>query len=405
MSPPPPPLGPCPQAGGLSLRPRARRHRTRPAPRAALAQGRWSEVRALLAGTGDDWDRRGHRVIVLAEEPYSAAWARDWLLAEPDSADAAVLLAFATGPARPARQGQPGPGPRGLPDAAAPGARRPHALARPAHAGARAPAPTRRRVRLFDEVRHRHPDHHHAHHLMVARLAERRTERRARTRCTRSTTSPPGPPNRPPPTRRSPILPVVAHAERYRVLAAAGHEPADPAASGHWTGRRARQVMKAAFDWWLEWEREDHPRRRVDLNFLAHAKVCEGRRRRGRRPLPPHRPARHPGPLVVPGPRPAQGLPRRARQPRSARPDTHAAPASAGTTRTSRAPTEGQPRHATGSSSTAARPPPTRHQHLQGAGARAARRPPRHGGPAALRPRRDRAPSWSSPVSCPPHSR
>lgn len=73
------------------------------------------------------------------------------------------------------------------------------------------------------------------------------------------------------------ILPVVAHAERYRVLAAAGQEPADPAASGHWTGRRARQVMKTAFDWWLEWEHEGHPRRLVDLNFLAHAKVCEGR--------------------------------------------------------------------------------------------------------------------------------
>ncbi|MYR55203.1 hypothetical protein GTY54_02730, partial [Streptomyces sp. SID625] len=28
-------------------------------------------------------------------------------------------------------------------------------------------------VRLFDEVRLRHPDHHHAHHLMVAALAER----------------------------------------------------------------------------------------------------------------------------------------------------------------------------------------------------------------------------------------
>lgn len=36
--------------------------------------------------------------------------------------------------------------------------------------------------------------------------------------------------------------------------------------------------MKAAFDWWLEWEREDHPRNRVDLNFLAHAKFCEAYR-------------------------------------------------------------------------------------------------------------------------------
>ena len=35
--------------------------------------------------------------------------------------------------------------------------------------------------------------------------------------------------------------------------------------------------MKAAFDWLLEWEHDGHPRRLVDLNFLAHAKVCEGR--------------------------------------------------------------------------------------------------------------------------------
>ena len=35
--------------------------------------------------------------------------------------------------------------------------------------------------------------------------------------------------------------------------------------------------MKSAFDWWLEWEQDGHPRRLVDLNFLAHAKVCEGR--------------------------------------------------------------------------------------------------------------------------------
>ncbi len=38
--------------------------------------------------------------------------------------------------------------------------------------------------------------------------------------------------------------------------------------------------MKAAFDWWLEWETPDeraHPRCHVDLNFLAHAKSCEGR--------------------------------------------------------------------------------------------------------------------------------
>lgn len=129
---------------------------------------------------------------------------------------------------------------------------------------------------VFGEIRQRHADHHHAHHLMVARLAERRAE------------AGPDPlhevydfanwaAEQAPADSPLAILPVIAHAERYRALAAAGHEPRDPAVSGHWTGRRARQVMKSAFDWWLEWEHEGHPRRLVDLNFLAHAKVCEGR--------------------------------------------------------------------------------------------------------------------------------
>ncbi|GHB52916.1 hypothetical protein GCM10010377_49850 [Streptomyces viridiviolaceus] len=274
MSPPPPPLG------------RGRRRAAQTfdealddteliAARAALAQGRWQSARSLLVHTGDDWDRRGHRVTVLAKEPYTAAWAREWLLAEPESADALVLLALAR--VHRALRGK---------DKAVP--------AREAcrQAAVRAPAdPTpwlgllilersfgaeEEVVRAYEEVRGRHADHHHAHHLMVARLAERRGD------------TGPDPlhevydfanwaAEQAPADSPLAVLPVIAHAERYRVLAAAGHEPADPDASGHWTGRRARLVMKAAFDWWLEWEQDGHPRRLIDLNFLAHAKYCEGR--------------------------------------------------------------------------------------------------------------------------------
>ncbi|MGW0815233.1 hypothetical protein ACWD00_18580 [Streptomyces viridiviolaceus] len=274
MSPPPPPLG------------RGRRRAAQTfdealddteliAARAALAQGRWQSARSLLVHTGDDWDRRGHRVTVLATEPYTAAWAREWLLAEPESADALVLLALAR--VHRALRGK---------EKAVP--------AREAcrDAAVRAPAdPTpwlgllmlersfgaeEEVVRAYEEVRGRHADHHHAHHLMVARLAERRGD------------TGPDPlhevydfanwaAEQAPADSPLAVLPVIAHAERYRVLAAAGHEPADPDASGHWTGRRARLVMKTAFDWWLEWEQDGHPRRLIDLNFLAHAKYCEGR--------------------------------------------------------------------------------------------------------------------------------
>lgn len=246
------------------------------AVRTALAQGRWIEARTLLAETGDDWDLRGHRLLVLAEGSTSAAWAREWQLAEPDSADAAALLGCA------------------LVLRAVCGRERVEAAREACHAAAlMAPAdPTpwlgllilarrsgtdEERMRIFDQVRGRHRDHHHAHHLMTACLAERLR----------------GPDNDPfhevyefaawvagQAPAGSPLcaLPVIAHAERYRVLASAGVEPGDPAESGHWKSRRARQVMNSAFDWWPESGPKRHPRRVVDLNFLAHAKFHAGSR-------------------------------------------------------------------------------------------------------------------------------
>lgn len=232
-------------------------------------------MRSMLTATGDDWDRRGHRLVVLGEPPSSAAWARDWLLAEPGSPDAAALLACAE--VKAALRGKERPeSARAACLAAAELA--PHDptpwLAQLLLA--RTLGTEEEVVRLFDEVRVRHAEHHHAHHLMAARLAERHAgagqDPLHEVYDFASWAAEQAPADSP-----LAVLPVVAHAERYRVLAAAGGEPADPVASGHWTGRRARQVMKAAFDWWLEWEGEDHPRNRLDLNFLAHAKYCEGR--------------------------------------------------------------------------------------------------------------------------------
>lgn len=245
------------------------------AARAALAQGRRQAVRALLQRTADDWDRRGHRICVLARPPYTAAWARDWLAAEPGSADAATLLALAL--ARRALRGKEDP-------AAARAACRAAAELAPADPTpwlgllllARDLGTDEETADAFSEVCHRHRDHHHAHHLMTARLAEHRPEPGAdpgheayafadRTAARAPADSPLA------------VLPVVAHAERFRALAAAGLVPADPVASGHWSGPRVRQVLRAAFDWWLEWEHDEHPRRHVDLNFLAHAMSCAGR--------------------------------------------------------------------------------------------------------------------------------
>ncbi|MFE2654692.1 hypothetical protein ACFXGY_32950, partial [Streptomyces sp. NPDC059346] len=108
--PPPPPLGRSRRRGSRS------EHVFDPAldddeliaVRGRFARGRWSEARTLLVGTGRDWDRRAHRLLALAEIASAVDWAGDWLLVEPESADAAVLL----GCARVARALRPGAGPR-----------------------------------------------------------------------------------------------------------------------------------------------------------------------------------------------------------------------------------------------------------------------------------------------------
>ncbi|MEV4435726.1 hypothetical protein [Streptomyces sp. NPDC049555] len=282
---PPPPLGRHRNKDGLTFDP-ALDDTELAGARDALARGRWNETRRLIARTGDDWDRRGHRLLVLAEGATSAVWAREWQLAEPDSADAALLLACASVF-------------RALDGKEPPDTARALCLA-VARITPRDPTPwlgllvlARRTgtddecVRAFDQVRARHRDHHHAHHLMAARLAEHqkgdRDDPLHEVYDFAAWAAEQAPADSP-----LAVLPVVAHAERYRVLAGAGLEPPDPARSGHWTTRRARQVMKAAFDWWLEWDTDEgagtgagapaaHPRRKVDLNFLAHAKFHEGR--------------------------------------------------------------------------------------------------------------------------------
>ncbi|MER5518286.1 hypothetical protein [Streptomyces sp. NPDC002763] len=236
-----------------------------------MAQGRWQSARSLLLHTGDDWDRRGHRATVLAGEPYAIAWAREWLLAEPGSAGAATFYAL-TLVRRALRGKEP-------PDRAREACTAATALA-PADPTpwlgllllARHLGTADETRRMFDEVRGRHPEHHHAHHLMAARIAEAEAEGTYEL-CAFAERSAAGAPADSPLA----VLPVVAYTERHRVLAATGRAPADPAAAGHWAEPSARRALSAAFDWWLEWGIEEHPRRHVDLNHLAHATSGAGR--------------------------------------------------------------------------------------------------------------------------------
>ncbi|MFF7093499.1 hypothetical protein ACFY9A_14035 [Streptomyces rubradiris] len=242
--------------------------------RAALAQGRRQAARSLLVHTGDDWDRRGHRLTVLAQDPRATAWAADWLAAEPGSADAATLLALALVHRAVRGEEQPGRARDACATAAALAPADPTPWLGPLLL-ARAFGPESALLDAFTELRRRHPEHHHAHHLLIACLAERPGCGRAETHevyDAAELAAAEAPADSP-----LAVLPVVAYAERYRVLAATGLGPADPAASRHWSGPRARRVLGASFDWWLEWEHDEHPRRLIDLNHLAFALSCAGR--------------------------------------------------------------------------------------------------------------------------------
>lgn len=66
--------------------------------RDALASGDWGPAREVLAETrktvdGPGWDRRSHRVRVLAEAVANSSWVERWQVLEPVNPDAALLRA------------------------------------------------------------------------------------------------------------------------------------------------------------------------------------------------------------------------------------------------------------------------------------------------------------------------
>jgi hypothetical protein len=235
--------------------------------RDALVQGRWSEARALLSEDGEDPGRRGHRLLVLAGATAGETWAREWLATEPDSPDAAALVACAAVHGAVTGKQRTSVAREALADAArrAPQDPTPHLAALVL---LRATAGPDECAEAFAAVRTLCPDHHHAHHLMAAVLADHAAPDEVYGFAQEAAAaSPAGSPLR--------LLPLVAHAEVFRARCEAG-EGTDAAA--HWTGRHARHYVRAAFDWWLTWgDASRHARRAVDLNFLTHAKFHEGR--------------------------------------------------------------------------------------------------------------------------------
>lgn len=246
------------------------------AARDALLRGRWEDVRALLSVTGTDWDRRSHRVSVLAGAVVDAPWDEDWLSAEPHGADAnalhaytlALRLARGKGDVREVVEAC------GLATALAPDDPIPW-LARlvlAAHT-----ADSRQIYEHFDEVRKRAPYNRDGYHAMVDCLIAVRPRTTGRENVITDAfrfadwaaeSAPAGSPLA--------VLPLVAHSAQFALLA---EDASNIGLHLHWVSMRANWSIDQALDrWWRPRGRQlEHPRALLDLNMLAHAMAQAGR--------------------------------------------------------------------------------------------------------------------------------
>ncbi|KUM81788.1 hypothetical protein AQI70_00205 [Streptomyces curacoi] len=245
----------------LDLRPTQQLHglgagRTSPA---------WEPVAELLRATGRDWDRRAHRVAVLARGLPAVVGER-WTADRPDDGDALVLRAFVESARAPAE------GHSAVRRAeqtclraavACPEDPTPWlALLSLMHSCA---VPVRDAVPVWTQAVNRAPWHRTAYHLMLRYLSPRghgAVPDMMDFAWQAAFQAPHGSPVA--------LLPVaarvelVAHRQGQTHLAALG-------ASGHWNEPRAGQEIDTALSRWFHTAAAPHAEAVIDLNVLAFA--------------------------------------------------------------------------------------------------------------------------------------
>jgi hypothetical protein len=250
------------------------------AARDALIRGRWEEARTLLSVTGTDWDRRSHRVAVLADAVVDAPWDEDWLSAEPHGADANALHAYTLALRLGKVKGDPRDAVLDIVDA----------CELTATLDPDDPVPWLARLLLaartvdssqiyehFDEVRKRAPYHRDGYHAMLDCLIASRPRTPGRENVITDAfrfadwaaeSAPAGSPLA--------VLPLVAHAAQFGLLAG---DSSNVGLHLHWVSMRANWSIDQALDrWWRPRGRQrEHPRALLDLNVLAHAMAQAGR--------------------------------------------------------------------------------------------------------------------------------
>lgn len=244
-----------------------------------MVMGRWEGARDLLAEQPrDDWDRRAHRLRLLADAAANRRTVDVWQASDPANPDAAVLRAetevmrmFAA-----ARTGTL-PGKESLDRAArmclqasdlAP--EDPHPYVSLVALGRLYAGGDPYMGQWWKELRDRDPHHREGHHQALRYLSARWHGSHGEANNFAwevASYAPAGSPLA--------ILPQVARAEQYRFQTEADGRTAIGLAF-HWNGERARWDLRTALEKWINHRTVPQAQDVADLNHLAHGLVHAG---------------------------------------------------------------------------------------------------------------------------------
>ncbi|MBW8803105.1 MAG: hypothetical protein JF587_04490 [Catenulisporales bacterium] len=260
--------------------------------RDALASGEWGPAREVLAETrtgdsGPQWDRRSHRVRVLAEAVANSSWVERWQVLEPVNPDAALLRAQVetVRALRASVSGTPGywetaAEARELCEhaaAMAPTDPTPWVimltLARAADRGVDAGQADRDEFwRRWQEMRARDAFNRDGHHEALTYLFAAWCGSHAEMYDFAYWLAGQAPPGSP-----LAVLPLVAHAEVYRAATVGTAPQRRPSPYAHWQRQLVSRDTDRVLRSWLGSATVPHAQADLDRNYLLHALVYAGR--------------------------------------------------------------------------------------------------------------------------------
>jgi hypothetical protein len=246
-----------------------------------LSQGRWDPARDLLEDSRRNWDRRSHRVRVLADAAAGTSWVERWQSMDQHNPEAAVL------------RGQIEVVRALRAHAAAPDGGRPRALREAEEHCRRAvaltpqdPTPWISLIALarvqgvgrdefwqrWQGLRERDEWSRDGHHQTLIYLFAAWQGSQADMYDYAYWLAGEAPAGSP-----LAILPLVAHAESFRVRQADGRDEAPSGLNLHWTQPQVGVDLDAALNTWFRKSNLRHAQAKADLNYLAHALIYADR--------------------------------------------------------------------------------------------------------------------------------